>query len=443
MSSIETQNVSAPIDQAAGDLLRDEAIKASEPRNLFVLAAHYVFLRVGWIFKTETVIMPAFMDTIAGAGWLRGCLPVLNRFGASLPPMLLADRLRNTRRKKWSLLGSTLAMAVPFLFLSAIWFSLEQKRQVWLPAVFLLCYTAFFSATGLNRLCYGTVQGKLIRAHRRGRLLGLSGLIGSIVSVLCAWFLLQYWLGMPDGGYGYIFAFTGLGFILAGLCSGAVVEPADDQSTERQQPTNHFRAAWNVFRHDPNFRRMAVVAMLFITVQLLFPHYQALGRERLNLKAEGFHLMIWVIAQNGAVGIFSLISGAIADRFGNRLAIRLQIFATAMAPPIALLLTSTLVENGQRLFWITFCLLGLTPVTIKTLVNYTLELAEPADHPRYVSTLSVCLAVPFCLSPVVGLLVDLLGFEIVFMSISTGIAAGAMLTFRMAEPRRWHREVTS
>ena len=76
----------------------DEAINVEqhETRNLLVLAAYQVVVRVGWIFKTESVIMPAFLDHIASgpsAGLLRSLLPLLNRFGQSVPPMFFAARL--------------------------------------------------------------------------------------------------------------------------------------------------------------------------------------------------------------------------------------------------------------------------------------------------------------------------------------------------------------
>ena len=87
------------------------------------------------------------------------------------------------------------------------------------------------------------------------------------------------------------------------------------------------------------------------------------------------------------------------------------------------------------MFWLTFFLLGLIPVTFKTLVNYTLEITEPSNHPRYISTLKVCMAIPFCLSPLVGLLIDLIGFEAVFGCITALTACGGMMTFRLSEPR--------
>ncbi|HID75426.1 MAG TPA: hypothetical protein EYP56_05445, partial [Planctomycetaceae bacterium] len=62
-------------------------IERCEARNLLLLATHQIVFRIGWVFKTESVIMPAFVDLVAGPGWVRGCLPVLNRLGQSVPPV--------------------------------------------------------------------------------------------------------------------------------------------------------------------------------------------------------------------------------------------------------------------------------------------------------------------------------------------------------------------
>ena len=58
-----------------------------EGRNTFWLECHQVVIRVGWIFKTETIIMPAVLDAVVDSGFLRGLLPVLNRGGQSVPPL--------------------------------------------------------------------------------------------------------------------------------------------------------------------------------------------------------------------------------------------------------------------------------------------------------------------------------------------------------------------
>lgn len=435
---------------------RESRIRQLEPHNLLALSAYSVLLRFAWIFKTESVIIPAFLDSIAGAGWLRGCLPVLNRFGQSMPPIFFARRLRAAPVKKWSLLGTSAGLGLSMITVAALWMLADDKRQGWLPPSFLLLYLIFFASNGLNQQVFGTLQGKLIRPDRRGELLGLSGIGGSVASILGAWFLLQYWLSLPDRGFGYIFGFSGLGFLVAGAMCFFVMEPPDSVPqpsgsgpVDRDEPllggrgtekSEGIGASLRLFRTDRDFRRLAIVAMLFISIQLLFPHFQALGQRHVARDQIGFQLMLWVIAQNAAVGLFSWVSGKLADRFGNRLSLRLQVFGTASVPLLALFFTSGLGGWGPKQFWITFFFLGLTPVTIKTLTNYALELTDSPRHPLYVATLHACLAVPFLLSPLVGWLVDLLGFEMVFLGVSGVILLGGLASFRLIEPRHHQRD---
>ena len=91
-------------------------------RNFIRLALFQISLRVGWIFKTESVIIPAFLDIIGGQGWLRGCLPMLNRFGQSIPPMLVSQQVSNLPKKKLALAVTTFCMGAAFLLLSVIWY---------------------------------------------------------------------------------------------------------------------------------------------------------------------------------------------------------------------------------------------------------------------------------------------------------------------------------
>jgi MFS family permease len=424
----------------------NESIVANEPRNLFVLALYNVTLRFSWIFKTESVIIPRFLDVIDGSGFMRGWLPMLNRAGQSLPPLLLADRLRKKPLKRKSMLVTSVLMGVCMLLLASVWWFLGEpvngQAPSWLPVAFLTIYVLFFVVSGLNQLALGTLQGKLIRANRRGKLLAVSGIVGSVISCTLAWFLLQAWLEpptmLPGGGYVLIFGFAGVGFMVAGFLTPALREHKDHEAQSvSRRASQAIKDAWTVFWTDQAFRRVAIVGMLFISVQLLFPHFQAFGRDRWGADDEHFHLMLWVIAQNASVGIFSWFSGVIADRFGNRLAIRIQVFMCTLTPLIALLLTSDYIEHGLKYYWVAFAFLGLVPVTMKAIINYTLELTDPTNHPRYVSTMSLCFAIPFVFSPIIGWLMDYVGFEILFLAIAGVIFASGVLTFRMSEPRQF------
>lgn len=411
-----------------------DRVQRQEPWNLVVLTLHQVVLRSGWIFKTETVIVPAFLDAIAGAAWLRGCLPILNRFGQSVPPLLFASRLASMRYKKWALAGSTLLMGLPLLLLAGVWYAVEGQPRAWMPLLFLTIYTVFGGCNGVNLLAFGTVQGKLIQPARRGRLLAVSSFFGAVAAIALAWWLLGAWLELPGYGFQYIFGFSGACFLLAGLVAMAILEPSDGAGNgETSGLVGSFRDAWRLLHEDAAFRRLALVAVFFATILILFPHFQAFARIKLGLV--GSNLMVWVLVQNAMLGLYSLLVGPLADRRGNRFTLRTIIFCLAFAPLVAVGLTFINGNLGERLYWIVFALLGLTPITMKSLNNYTLELSPTSDHPRYLSTLAVCLAVPFGFSPLVGWLNDLFDFEPIFLAGSALLVLAGLLTFRLPEPR--------
>ena len=179
-----------------------------------------------------------------------------------------------------------------------------------------------------------------------------------------------------------------------------------------------------------------------------FVTFVLFGYDRVQAQAGGWRvfeeaLMLWVVAQNAGFGVFSLVSGRIADARGNRLVIRLQVLILSTTPLLALALASLPDRSGATLFWLPFAMLGLTPLTFRTINNYVLELAPPEQHPRFISTLNLVLAVPFVASPLVGLLIDQLGFLLVFTTISGVVCLGGLLTFRMTEPRHEHGDKNS
>jgi hypothetical protein len=211
----------------------EDEIRAAEPRNLLVIAGSQIAMRIGWIFKTESIIIPAFLDTIAGAGWMRGMLPVLNRASQSTVPVVMADRVRRAPFKKHGMAVCVLGMAACFLILSGIWFVHGTDNPPWLPTAFLTLYTVFFAFVGTAHLSANTLQGKLTRPMRRARLMSLSASVGSVLAIGFALWLLRGWLqipradGQPGGGFAYIFAFSGVAFVISSLLVLLVREPRD------------------------------------------------------------------------------------------------------------------------------------------------------------------------------------------------------------------------
>jgi hypothetical protein len=423
---------------AVSPAIGSEAADRLETRNIWLLAAYQVVVRLAWVFKTESVIVPAFLHAISGQDWVQGWLPMLNRFGQSIPPLLFADRLRDMPRKKVSLLRTTLAMGLVFLLLAGL-IALSDGPTAWWPAVALTLYGLFFVAMGLNSLAFNTLQGKLIRPARRGLLMSRGGVIGSVGAAGAAWLVLRHWDATRLASFILPFAVTGFGMLAAAAVTVGIAEPADRHARDirRAKPfSEYFREAWTIFRSDRHFRRLGYCAIAFATSQFLFPHYIPLAMRRLGVT--GTDLVVFLIAQNIGVGLFGIVLGTLADRFGNRLALRVALATCSFTPLLALAFAFGLLPGGRGWFWVTFFVLGMQPVTFKTFTNYTLELTEPVRHPRYLSTLTICLATPFPLSLVIGWLVGRVGHAPVFVGVAALIGLAGLLTFRMSEPRRWH-----
>lgn len=408
-------------------------------RNFPLLVAFQVMLRVGWIFKTESVVMPAVLDSIGAAAWVRALLPTLNRFGQTVPPMLQARRLERRPLKKIPLAFWTVLMGVPFLGLAAIW-PLRGKSDgsFVFPLLFLVAYALFFAATGINQVGYATLQGKLIPPYRRGRLMSVANSIGVVIAVSCAALLMPLWMRSGAERFESLFLFTGCCFVTCGLIILAVRERPSTAAARRQadETTSAVPAVrtrwWTILRDDPRMRQAFWVGCASGCSLLLFPHYQPLARHRLGL---GFDQMVfWVIVQNVGAACFGAPFGWLADRRGNRSVIRWATGLICLGPLLALAAVAW--SAGRSLLPIAFFFLGLTPVLIKLLSNYVLELTDEARHPSYLATLGLALGLPAMIgSPLVGIAIDRWGFEPAFVLVAAVMTLGWFGSWRLVEPR--------
>jgi len=423
------------------------AAAGREARNTLWLELYQVIVRVGWIFKTETIIMPAVLDAVVDSGLLRGLLPVLNRGGQSLTPLLASGSIARAARKKWPLVATSLAMAACFGGLAVAWPVLAATRPDLLAVLFLVLYALFSATNGLNQVVVAALQGKLIAPGHRGRALVISVAIGSVLAIVAAALLLGPWLEAADG-FPKIFAATGVFFALAAIPPLFLDEPADpvppragDADGARGLVVGMVAQAgrgidsWQrTLRGDRPLVRLCAVAACFSAVLMLFPHYQAFARDRLGSRTAS--LLTWVIVQNAATGVVSLIAGPFSDRRGTRIVLVWLVGLSALTPLVVTLLSILAHETAVEWFWIVYVPLGLNPISLKIFTNYALELAPvPADHPRYVSIVGAALALPFVISPLVGVGVDRLGFRPVFITGAAVIAAGAVLALGLPEPR--------
>jgi MFS family permease len=325
------------------------------------------------------------------------------------------------------------------------WVPVQSWRPHLLAGLVLVLYALFSASNGLNQLTVASLQGKLISPGHRGRAMVVSVVVGSVVAILAAILFLGPWLAESDG-FPKIFGMTAVFFGVAAAIPILFDEPADPlhptrhpgaagEGGNRQSAPPVRQATWRAtLQADRSLVRLCLVAGCFSAVLMLFPHYQAFARDRLGSQVGS--LLTWVVAQNAATGVASLVAGPVADRSGTRIVLIWLVALSSLTPSIVILLSMLAPGTAVDLFWLVYLPLGLNPISLKIFTNYALELApRPAEHPRYVSIVGAALAAPFILSPLVGMAVDGIGFTPVFVAGAAVIMVGAAVATGLPEPR--------
>ena len=335
---------------------RVKELRQHEKRNFAVFAVNQILMRIGWVFKTESIVVPGFLDNHTSSDVLRGFLPVSLRLGQSLPQFLIAQHVTQMPYKQPLFTISAFGIMVPWLLIALILGGARWSSSI-IVGLFLALYTVHWFTFGCHLLATGTLQGKLIRAERRGLLLAYANSVGGTLAIGAATLLMHQWLGGENPRYSAVFGATGMCFGLAAIASLYFREPPS--LPQQPQPLLKFLGAGLLLlRSDRDFRKFAVVILLFFSSWPLLPHYTVFGKRVLGL--ESSHFVAWIIVQYSAAGLGSWVIGAIADRRGNRIVLRILVLLSSCTPLVAVGISR--VPFGAKLYWLIYAFLGLTPV---------------------------------------------------------------------------------
>ncbi|MGQ9762664.1 MAG: MFS transporter [Thermogutta sp.] len=423
------EEVGQPLDRTA----RGSAISPSEARTFWLLVFHQIMFRVGWTFKTESVVLPSFLDYLAGpgAGVFRGFLPVLSRLGQGILPLAASSTIEASQHKRALLALITLLLAIPLTAFALI--AIANEGLQWHVGVvtFLVMYFVFSAMYGIYQVVFNTVQGKLIKPEKRGRLMAYSTFWGTFPAILAALFLLRSWLCSNNAQYDVVFFAGALLFALSGvLC--LFLQEVREESPEKNSAARTAVNTISSLRCHPNLRGLWLVITLFSFSLTLIPHYQAFARFQLHIGSE--QLFLWVIAQSASVGVFSLLIGGLADRWGNRLTLAILLFGSVLAPGWSLILFY-FPQFAKPSVWLTFVALAFSTLVPRVAANYALELVPPEDHPVATALLQFGMTLPLFASPIFGYLIERWGFETPLSGAIVVDLLATAITFVLPEPR--------
>jgi MFS family permease len=404
---------------------------AVQRRNYLLYAAEGSLFTTSSAFINPQTVLPALVVGLGGDSIAVGILSIFVFFGLYLPQLFSARIIETIAlRKRWTLIAGlvhrvlALGMGASVLFLGG--------RN---PAAGRWLLIAFFGMTqlamGFSTTGWYDMFAKLVKPSSRGRLIGIRTFFGSGGAFLCGLLLTWFLVTFPfpyNYGIGMVCAFV----LQMGSwgCQTALIEDIPSHTLPRRSLIQYFSQMAPILRSDHAFRRFLLAAALLTLAAMPIGFFtvHALREFHTDASMVGEFTLIVVVSQM----MSALVSGYIADHFGNKRVIVIGATALMLAS------TTAYCAPSLPLFRLVFVFLGIHLGTESSArYNIALEFGTPHRRSTYIGLMNTLVA-PFYLSGLVGGLVGAwLGFRGVFALALLFSAAGLVfLGFLVSDPRR-------
>jgi len=411
-------------------------------RNFSLGLLNGVFFNLFSALLDPSLVLSWFVSQLTTSNFLIGLIVPIQNGGWFLPQLVMSSYLQRRQRKlPFYARMAGVRVVIWGLMILAVFFIDDLAV---LLVVFFALLTAYSLGAGLSGLCFVDVVAKTIPPDRRGAFFGWRRFLGGILA-LGGSLLVKYIL---DEGRGLAFPDNyAILFLLSffALCAGLgsfslVVEPIEPVNEERVPLGRQFRRALDLPRRDRNYRRFLTMRLLLMGAEIATPFYIVYAKRALSVPVSmvGVYLTATTLASFAS----NLLWGRISDRRGNKLLLALANSLGLLIPLTALSIVPLanqwpgLKELVPGLFALVFVLAGASKAArMIGNMNFLLETAPADNRPLYVGFTNTVMGIALLTSSVGGLIVDLVGFTVLFSLALAFYALAFLMTWGLQEPR--------
>ena len=411
-------------------------------RNFSFGVLNGVFFNLYSALLDPSLVLSWFVSQLTTSNFLIGLIVPIQNGGWFLPQLVMSSYLQRRQRKLPFYARMAGVRAVIWGLMTLAIFLIEDPTV--LLVVFFTLLTASSLGAGLSGLCFVDFVAKAIPPTRRGAFfawrLFLGGLLALGGSLLVRYILDERrGLAFPDN-YAILFLLS-----FFALCAGLgsfvlVVEPLEPVNEERISLARQVRRALDLPRRDKNFRRFLTMRLLLMGAEIASPFYIVYAKQALSLPVS----MVGVYLTGTTLASFAsnLLWGRISDRRGNKLLLALSNSLGLFIPLTALAIVPLanlwpgLRELAPGLFALVFVLSGgFKSGSMIGNMNFLLEIAPADNRPLYIGFTNTIMGIALLATSVGGLIVDLVGFTVLFSLALAFYALALLSTLRLQEPR--------
>ena len=401
-----------------------------------------VLYGTGMAFTSASVVLPWYVSQLTQSNVLVGVLPAMQMGGWALPQLFLINYMQRQRRKLKYYRRSAVVRSTCWALLAAAVLIAPNRADIVLPALIVLTAIASLSG-GFTGLAFFDVVGRIVPRRQLSTFFSLRNFIGGIGALLAGVVVRQV-LEQTDSSLqqvGILFALTWL-FTTAGYLSFSLVnEPEGPHVLPKRTIREDLQRIKEIVLRDPPFRMYLITRILAMFTFVAMPFYVVYGISVLELP--GSVVASSAIALTGGVIGSNVVWGWLGARGGGWLLLVATTFFSVLPPVLAL--TAQLLTVSQAsatlpsvVFLALFVFLGTAvggqEVTFSVLA---IEVSPAEDRIIYMGFTNTLIGALILLTPVGGLLADLVSFEALFGVALTASVSATILA--IAAHRRFAR----
>jgi len=428
-------DIAAPLDER--EAAYDEFVRANLKRNYAGHYLHGMLGMTGFRLVNAPTFVPAYLHALSDSKTIVGLGLALSSLGSVISPVLGATQVEHRKRVLPYAVLIGMFMRVQILGLAVAGWLLSGTPLLVATLCFLFLLGMF---TGLQRVAFQLLLGKVIPVQMRGRLQAWRNVTGGLIAAGLSYFAGRYLVetNLLGNGYGATFM---LAFVLTslGLTALHVLMREPEPPTLRPQMALRERAREfpALLRTNPGFRTFLIAQVFAVAGRIATPFYVLYASK--SIAITGANLGLLSLAYLGADTVANLVWGYTGDRVGFRAILIAAL--TIWGASTILLLNGT----GFAPLLIAFCGLGAAQsgylMSVSTMV---LEFGPRDDMAMRLALSTTAEGIMAAAGPLFGgLMATALGYTALFStSVACQVIALGLLVWLVEEPRK-HRHLYS
>lgn len=354
------------------------------------------------VINAKTVL-PWLLSSMGAASWLVALLVPIRESGSMLPQAALMGWLASKRRRSGVWIMGSLIQGVSVALMAVV---AALGTGTWGGIGVVVTLAGMSLGRSLTSISSKDVMGRTITKGRRGRVNGLSTVVGGVVALTVG--LAIRFAGSEELPGWVLVAMIGGGAVmwfLAAMVFSRVEEP-DIEADGRSE--SWFRATLQLLRDDAKFRNFVIVRSLLLASALAPAFMVSLAVSRGSDALSG--LGPYMIAS----GVAALVAGRISGWFADRSS-RDAMSWSALAASILLLVVVAVAQWGSDdvVAWampVLFFLISVIHTQVRVArKTYVVDMAEGDQRTTYVAVANTAMGVLLLVTGAVSGVIATLG----------------------------------